>query len=81
MLLKQADERAYIYDHSWRQVREKFYVADLQGVNWDYYYTEYKKFLPYINNNYDFAEMLSEMGGCGCNSHPAKEVSEGRVLS
>ena len=63
MLLKQADERAYIYDHSWRQVREKFYVADLQGVNWDYYYTEYKKFLPYINNNYDFAEMLSEMLG------------------
>ncbi|PKP34463.1 MAG: peptidase S41 [Bacteroidetes bacterium HGW-Bacteroidetes-17] len=63
MLLKQADERAYIYDHSWRQVREKFYVEDLQGVNWDYYYTEYKKFLPYINNSYDFAEMLSEMLG------------------
>lgn len=63
MLLKQADERAYIFDHSWRQVREKFYVKDLQGVDWDYYYTQYKKFLPYINNGYDFAEMLSEMLG------------------
>lgn len=63
MLLKQADERAYIFDHCWRQVREKFYVVDLQGVDWDFYYSEYKKFLPYINNGYDFAEMLSEMLG------------------
>ena len=63
MVLKQADERAYIFDHSWRQVREKFYVPDLQGVDWDFYYSEYKKFLPYINNSYDFAEMLSEMLG------------------
>lgn len=63
MLLKQAEERAYIFDHSWRQVREKFYVPDLQGVDWDFYYSEYKKFLPWINNSYDFAEMLSEMLG------------------
>ncbi|MEN8123039.1 MAG: S41 family peptidase, partial [Bacteroidota bacterium] len=63
MLLKQADERAYIFDHSWRQLREKFYVVDLQGVDWDFYNSEYKKFLPYINNSYDFTEMLSEMLG------------------
>ncbi|MFO7852840.1 MAG: S41 family peptidase [Bacteroidota bacterium] len=63
MVLKKDEERAYIFDHSWRQVREKFYVPDLQGVDWDFYYEEYKKFLPYINNNYDFTEMLSEMLG------------------
>ena len=63
MVLKKADERNYIFDHCWRQFKEKFYVADLQGVDWDYYYQVYKKFLPYINNNYDFAEMLSEMLG------------------
>jgi len=63
MVLKQANERNYIFDHAWRQFKEKFYVADLQGVDWDYYYSDYKKFLPYINNNYDFAEMLSEMLG------------------
>ena len=63
MVLKTADERSYIFDHSWRQVREKFYVVDLHGVDWDFYYKEYRKFLPYINNNYDFAEMLSEMLG------------------
>jgi len=63
MVLKPAEERNYIFDHSWRQFREKFYVADMQGVDWDFYYTAYKKFLPFINNNYDFAEMLSEMLG------------------
>jgi tricorn protease len=36
---------------------------DLQNVDWNSYYTTYKKFLPHINNNYDFAEMLSEMLG------------------
>lgn len=63
MLLKPDEERKYIFDHAWRQFKEKFYVADMQGVDWDYYYTAYKKFLPYISNNYDFAEMLSEMLG------------------
>ena len=63
MVLKTADERSYIFEHSMRQVREKFYVVDLHGVDWEFYYKEYKKFLPYINNNYDFAEMLSEMLG------------------
>lgn len=63
MVLKQAEEKAYIFDHSWRQLKEKFYVEDLQGVDWDFYYAAYKRFLPYINNNYDFAEMLSEMLG------------------
>ena len=63
MELKQAEEREYIFDHAWRQFKEKFYVADLQGVDWEFYYRAYRKFLPFINNNYDFAEMLSEMLG------------------
>jgi len=63
MLLKPANERNYIFEHCWRQMKEKFYVADLQGVDWDFYYKSYHKFLPYINNNYDFAEMMSELLG------------------
>jgi tricorn protease len=63
MVLKQADERNYIFDHAWRQFKQKLLFLDMQGVDWDYYYRDYKKFLPYINNNYDFAEMLSEMLG------------------
>ncbi len=63
MVLQTDRERSYIFEHCWRQVREKFYVKDLQGVDWDFYYAEYKKFLPHINNNYDYAEFLSEMLG------------------
>jgi Tol biopolymer transport system component/C-terminal processing protease CtpA/Prc len=63
MTLDYAAEKEYIFDHSWRQMKEKFYVQDMQGVKWDDYYGVYKKFLPYINNNYDFAEMLSELLG------------------
>jgi Tol biopolymer transport system component/C-terminal processing protease CtpA/Prc len=63
MALNEAGEKAYIFDHAWRQIKEKFYVVNLNGVDWDFYYTAYKKFLPYINNDYDFAEMVSEMLG------------------
>jgi tricorn protease len=63
MVLNDAGEKAYIFDHAWRQIKEKFYVVNLNGVDWDYYYKVYQKFLPYINNDYDFAEMLSEMLG------------------
>ncbi|MBN2614904.1 MAG: PD40 domain-containing protein [Bacteroidales bacterium] len=58
-----AGERAYIFNHAWEQVRVKLFDPKLQGVNWDYYRDYYKQFLPYINNNYDFANMLSEMLG------------------
>nr|WP_302828952.1 S41 family peptidase [uncultured Bacteroides sp.] len=56
-------EREYIFDHVWQQVDDKFYVEDLQGTDWTGFKETYKRFLPYINNNYDFAEMLSEMLG------------------
>jgi Tol biopolymer transport system component/C-terminal processing protease CtpA/Prc len=63
MVLNYSAEKAYIFDHSWRQFKEKLIFADLGGLDWDSYHTSYRKFLPYINNNYDFAEMLSEMLG------------------
>ena len=56
-------ERQYMFDHAWRQVKEKFYDPDIHGVDWDGYKTTYGKFLPYINNNFDFAEMLGELLG------------------
>lgn len=63
MVLNYSAEKAYIFDHTWRQFKEKLIFPDLNKVDWDSYYTTYKRFLPYINNNYDFAEMLSEMLG------------------
>ena len=60
---KPAEERQYLFDHVWRQVSDKFYDPKMQGVDWEYYRKVYEKYLPYINNNFDFAEMLSEMLG------------------
>jgi len=63
MALDQTAEKAYMYDHMWRQIKQKFLVADLYGADWDFYYGIYLKFLPHINNNYDYAEMVSELLG------------------
>ena len=75
-------EREYIFDHVWQQVKDKFYVTDLQGTDWTGYKEVYRKFLPHINNNYDFAEMLSEMLGELNASHtaPATAIAEQHLL-
>ena len=63
MVLKAAVEREYVFDHAWRQFKEKFYLPEIKSADWSYYYRTYHRFLPYISNNYDLAEMLSEMLG------------------
>jgi tricorn protease len=63
MYLDQAAERYYMFEHMWRQVSKKFYVEDLHGVDWEMLKKEYAVFLPHINNNRDYAEMMSELLG------------------
>ncbi|MCC5921071.1 MAG: DPP IV N-terminal domain-containing protein [Cyclobacteriaceae bacterium] len=63
MTLDREKERAYIFDHMWRQVLKKFYVKDLHGTEWEKLRGEYEPLLAHINNNYDFAEMSSELLG------------------
>ncbi len=58
-----AAEREYMFDHVVREEAERFYVADMHGVNWPAITAFYRKFLPHINNNFDFADLLSEMLG------------------
>ncbi|RPD40869.1 S41 family peptidase [Chitinophaga barathri] len=63
MAVNTAGERKEMFEHVWRRTKETFYTAGLHGVNWDALKTNYEKFLPYINNNYDFAELLNELLG------------------
>ncbi|MCR5745453.1 MAG: PDZ domain-containing protein [Bacteroidales bacterium] len=56
-------ERDYMFSHIWKQVKEKFYDPNLHGADWDYYRDNYAQFLPYIDNYFDFQELLSEMLG------------------
>ena len=76
MSLNAAAERKYIFEHAWRQVKEKLYDPKLQGVDWAYYKKTYERFLPYINNNFDFQELLSEMLGEMNVSHSGGRYSE-----
>ncbi|MEF9986866.1 MAG: S41 family peptidase [Bacteroidales bacterium] len=74
-------EREYIFDHAWQQVTDKFYDPTIRGIDWANYKSTYAKFLPYINNNYDFAEMLGEMLGELNGSHTgARYSARGNVL-
>ena len=63
MNLDAAAEREFMFDNISREVKERFYTADLHGVDWPAMTAAYLKFLPHINNNYDFAELVSEWLG------------------
>ena len=63
MVVDLAAEREYMFNHVYRQEKERFYNEKMHGVDWEMLTAAYKKFLPHINNNYDFAELLSEYLG------------------
>ena len=58
-----AAEREYMFNYVYREEQQRFYTADMHGVDWDAMTQAYRKFLPHISNNYDFAELLSEWLG------------------
>lgn len=61
--LDHAAEREYMYDYVCREECRRFFVEDMRGVDWNGLTAAYRKFLPHISNNYDFAELLSELLG------------------
>jgi tricorn protease len=63
MQLDPSGERAYLFEHVWRQVLKKFYVKDIQGVDWAFYKEAYEPKVAEMVNNQDFAELVSEMLG------------------
>ncbi|WP_428667778.1 S41 family peptidase [Runella sp.] len=63
MNLDVAAERAFMFEHVWRRTKKTFYTATFHGVNWDSYKPDYQSYLPHIGNNYEFAEMMSELLG------------------
>jgi len=63
MPLDRAAEREAMFRQVRNAERRQFYVEDMHGVDWDMMCDTYSRFLPHINNNYDFAEMLSELLG------------------
>jgi Tol biopolymer transport system component/C-terminal processing protease CtpA/Prc len=78
MDLDAGQERAYMFEHIWRQTLKKFLDVKMHDVDWKALKTEYGRFIPYIGNDRDFAELCSEMQGelnashTGCRFRPAR---------
>jgi len=63
MVLNVAAERRQSFEHVWKTVKDSFYTAGYHGADWDGLKPVYEKYVPHIGNNYEFAEMLSELLG------------------
>ncbi|MCR5472886.1 MAG: PDZ domain-containing protein [Prevotella sp.] len=63
MKLDLAAEREYLLRHVAKQINKKIFRTDYNGCDWDLMVKNYARFLPHITNNYDFAELLSELLG------------------
>jgi Tol biopolymer transport system component/C-terminal processing protease CtpA/Prc len=70
-----AAEREYMFNHVWTQELKRFYNTKMHGTDWNLMKKTYSKFLPHINNNFDFSEMLSELLGELNTSHTGGRYS------
>ncbi|MDE6717640.1 MAG: PDZ domain-containing protein [Muribaculaceae bacterium] len=62
MKLDEAAEREAMLDFVENEARERFYLPEMP-IDWEAYVENYRRFLPHINNGYDFADMLGELLG------------------
>lgn len=56
-------ERDYMFGYILTEEARRFLVEDMFGVDWKGLGEAYRRYLPHISNNYDFAEMASELLG------------------
>ncbi|HLW50212.1 MAG TPA: S41 family peptidase [Sphingobacteriaceae bacterium] len=63
MFMDEAAERQHAFNHVWLRTKKIFYTPDMHGADWDALREQYKKYVSHIGNNYEFAEMLSELLG------------------
>lgn len=75
-------ERRHLFEHIWRQAGAKFYREDLHGADWPALRANYERFLPEVENGYEFAELASELLGelnashTGCRYRPDVEEAD-----
>ena len=63
MTLDVAAERQQMFDHVWRRNKSMFYISDYHGAPWDELRENYEPKLKSIGNDFEFAQLLSEMLG------------------
>jgi tricorn protease len=58
-----------IFNEVWRQERDYFYEAAMNGVDWEKMREKYSQLLPYVADRYSLTYILGEMIGELSNSH------------
>ena len=58
-----------IFNEVWRQERDYFFEASMNGVNWEAVRDKYAPLVPYAANRYDLTYIMEEMIGELSNSH------------
>jgi tricorn protease len=58
-----------IFNEVWRQQRDYFFEASMNGVNWEAVRDKYAALVPYAANRYDLTYVMGEMIGELSNSH------------
>lgn len=79
MKLRAAEERAYMFEHAWRQIKDKFYNPSFHGIDWDEMKSHYEGKLPFISNNRDLANLMAEMTGELNASHIGVSYRPGKI--
>ncbi len=52
-----------IYDESWRQMRDFFYVANMHGLDWQAMHDKYAVLVPYVRHRDDLTYIIGELIG------------------
>ncbi len=58
-----------IYNEVWRQERDYFFEASMNGVDWQKIHDQYAQLLPYVADRYSLTYIMGEMIGELSNSH------------
>lgn len=57
------EEWKQIFDESWRQMRDFFYVKNMHGVDWQAMHEKYGVLVPYVRHRNDLTYIIGEMIG------------------
>lgn len=63
LIVNKKEEWKQIYDESWRQMRDFFYVENMHGVDWKAMHKKYGVLVPYVNNRNDLNYIIGELIG------------------
>jgi tricorn protease len=55
------EEWEQIFNESWRQMRDFFYIPNMNGFNWNAIRNRYAKWVPYVKHRDDLTYVIGEM--------------------